>query len=219
MWENFIIRDFDQRQNYTPSMLSLVSFAGMTLNKCAVLRIGTLTGGPLCRENHPLCMFKNPTVVYMITCRLSSCKTGVYNVRLLIILERGCSSMFRKKESTCIMIHQRGMPNGLVFLSFSRYCMMAGVGVTHISYWKQVAQRATITHLIPMCQGQISFKKKKNKQKTKNKKKTKKKQPYKWAMETRGPKSTHPSFFMPVLVTSNFAGDSIKNEWDTIFPL
>ena len=37
---------------------------------------------------------------------------------------------------------------------------------------KQVAQRATIAHLIPMCQGQISF------QKT-----------YKWAMETRGPKS------------------------------
>ena len=38
------------------------------------------------------------TVVYMITCRLSSCKTGVYNVRLLIIIERGCSSMYRKKE-------------------------------------------------------------------------------------------------------------------------
>ena len=27
--------------------------------------------------------------VYMITCRLSSCKTGVYNVHLLIILEPG----------------------------------------------------------------------------------------------------------------------------------
>ena len=37
---------------------------------------------------------------------------------------------------------------------------------------KQVAQRTTIAHLSPMCQGQISF------QKT-----------YKWAMETRGPKS------------------------------
>ena len=40
------------------------------------------------------------------------------------------------------------------------------------SFWKQVAQRATIAHLSPMCQGQISF------QKT-----------YKWAMETRGSKS------------------------------
>ena len=58
-------------------------------NKCAVLRIGTLTGGSL---------LKNPTAVYIITCRLSSCKTSVYNLRLLIILERGCSSMYRKKE-------------------------------------------------------------------------------------------------------------------------
>ena len=81
-----------------PNMLSLESFAGMTLNKCAVFRIGTLTGGPPCRESHPLCRLKNTTVVYMITCRLSSCKTGVYNVCLLIILERGCSSMYRKKE-------------------------------------------------------------------------------------------------------------------------
>ena len=71
-----------------PNMLSLVSFAGMTLNKCAVLQNRTLTGGPLCRESHPLCWLKNPTVVYMITCRLSSCKTGLYNVRLLIILQR-----------------------------------------------------------------------------------------------------------------------------------
>ena len=37
---------------------------------------------------------------------------------------------------------------------------------------KQVAQRATIAHLSPMCQGQISFHK-----------------TYKWAMETGGPKS------------------------------
>ena len=42
--------------------------------------------------------------------------------------------------------------------------------VSHIM--KQVAQRTTIANLSPMCQGQISFKK-----------------TYKWAMETRGPKS------------------------------
>ena len=78
-----------------PNMLSLVSFA----EKCAVLRIGSLTGGPLCRESHPLCRLKNPTVVYMTTCRLSSCKTGVYNVpvHLFIILKRECSSIYRKK--------------------------------------------------------------------------------------------------------------------------
>ena len=41
----------------------LVSFAGMTLDKYIVLRIGTLTGCPLCRESHPLCRLKNPTVI------------------------------------------------------------------------------------------------------------------------------------------------------------
>ena len=44
---------------------------------------------------------------------------------------------------------------------------------------KQVAQRATIAHRSPMCQGQISFQKKK----------------YKWAIETRGPNRTRPSFY------------------------
>ena len=34
-----------------------LSFAGMTLNKCAVLLIGTLTGAPLCS-------LKNATIVY-----------------------------------------------------------------------------------------------------------------------------------------------------------
>ena len=40
------------------NMLSLMSFAGMTLNKCAVLWIGTLTGGPVQGES-PLCSLKN----------------------------------------------------------------------------------------------------------------------------------------------------------------
>ena len=43
--------------------LSLVSFAGMTLDKCIILRIGPLTGCPLCRESHPLCRLKNPMVI------------------------------------------------------------------------------------------------------------------------------------------------------------
>ena len=84
-----------------PNMLSLVSLAGITNNKVAVLRIRTLTGAPLCRESQPLCRLKNPTVVYIITCRLFSCKTGVYTVRLLIILESGCISMYRKKNRNC----------------------------------------------------------------------------------------------------------------------
>ena len=35
--------------------------------QCVVLRIETLTGGPLCRDSHPLCRLKIPTQV------LSSC--------------------------------------------------------------------------------------------------------------------------------------------------
>ena len=35
----------------------------MTLDQCVILWIGTLTGCPLCRESHPLCRLKNPTVI------------------------------------------------------------------------------------------------------------------------------------------------------------
>ena len=42
--------------------LSRVSFAGMKLDKCIILRIGALTGCPLCMESHPLCRLKNPVV-------------------------------------------------------------------------------------------------------------------------------------------------------------
>ena len=35
----------------------------MTLDKCIVFRIGTLTGCPLSRESHPLCRLKNPAVI------------------------------------------------------------------------------------------------------------------------------------------------------------
>ena len=58
---------------------------------------GPLTGGP-CAGSYHLCRLKNPTVVYMITCRLSFCKTGMFNVHLLIIHEKGCSRMDRKKQ-------------------------------------------------------------------------------------------------------------------------
>ena len=48
---------------WCPNTLFLVSIAGMMLDKCIVLRIGTFTGQPLCRESHPLCRLKNPTVI------------------------------------------------------------------------------------------------------------------------------------------------------------
>ena len=39
---------------WCPNMLSLVSLAGMTLSKCAVLWIGTLTVGPVRGESLPV---------------------------------------------------------------------------------------------------------------------------------------------------------------------
>ena len=93
------------RESHPMFSLMNPAIAFILQNRCAqctparypreILRIGKLTGVPLCGENHPLCRLKNLTVVYMITCRLSFCKTCVYNVRLLIILERECSSMYR----------------------------------------------------------------------------------------------------------------------------
>ena len=46
-------------------------------------------------ETSPTGALKNCTEIYMITCRLSSCKTNVNSCApvLLIILERGCSSI------------------------------------------------------------------------------------------------------------------------------
>ena len=43
---------------------SLMSFAGMTLDKCIILQIWMLTGCPLCRESHPLCRLKKPMVMH-----------------------------------------------------------------------------------------------------------------------------------------------------------
>ena len=39
---------------WCPNMLSLVSFAGITLNKCADFWIGTLSGGPVQGESPPV---------------------------------------------------------------------------------------------------------------------------------------------------------------------
>ena len=62
---NAILMKVETRQGkcWCLNMLSIVSFVGMTLDKCIVLRIGTFIGCPLCRESHPLCRLKNPMVI------------------------------------------------------------------------------------------------------------------------------------------------------------
>ena len=86
-------------------MLSLVSFVGMTLDKCIDLQIGTLSGGPLCRESHLLCRLKNPnprlndtvgldcTVGLVCSC-ISSNVNELYNTRCGLMDQRfgGCRS-------------------------------------------------------------------------------------------------------------------------------
>ena len=78
-----------------PNILCVVSFAGMTLNKCALILDRDVNWRPLVQGESPPVQVKEPyTVVDMIT----DMKTGMYNVHLLISLESGCSSMYRKTK-------------------------------------------------------------------------------------------------------------------------
>ena len=52
---------------WCPSMLSLVSFAGMILNKCAVLWVGTLTEGLVQGESPPVLVKKSHIQTYSRT--------------------------------------------------------------------------------------------------------------------------------------------------------
>ena len=54
---------------------SVVSFAGMTLDKCFVLRIGTLTAGmfPCAGKVTPVQVKEPYDNLDMVTCRFSSC--------------------------------------------------------------------------------------------------------------------------------------------------
>ena len=52
---------------WCPNMLSLVLFAGMTLNKCAVLWKGTLTGDPVQGESPPVLVKESRIQTYSRT--------------------------------------------------------------------------------------------------------------------------------------------------------
>ena len=58
-------------------MLSLMSFAGMTLNKRAVLWIGTLTGGPVQGESPPVLVKESHIQTYSRTSVLDRTYLGV----------------------------------------------------------------------------------------------------------------------------------------------
>ena len=52
---------------WCPKTPSLVSFAGITLNKCAVLWIGALTGGPVQGESPPVLVKESHIQTYSRT--------------------------------------------------------------------------------------------------------------------------------------------------------
>ena len=82
-----------------PNTLSLVSFAGMTLDLSIDLRMGTLTGCPLCRESHPLCRLKNPVGFIL--------QPTVYNVHLPIMLESKSQAIYiERKHTLCSWTHR-----------------------------------------------------------------------------------------------------------------
>ena len=77
-----LIPEAGEETFWCPNMLSLVSFAGMTLNKCAVLWIWTLTGGPvqgesppvLVKESHIQTYSRTSLWSYLLRCRLQKSK-------------------------------------------------------------------------------------------------------------------------------------------------
>ena len=97
--------------------LSLVSFAGMTLNKCAVLWFGTLTGCPL-RRKSPAVQVKEPySNLDMVTCRLSSCNPECTKyipannaLRDNIYIDRGWSSRFQDISAPSKLCPQQTQP-------------------------------------------------------------------------------------------------------------
>ena len=62
---------------WCPNMISLVSFAWMTLNKCAVLWIGSLTGGPMQGESPPVLVKESHIQTYSRTSICSRTYLGV----------------------------------------------------------------------------------------------------------------------------------------------
>ena len=52
---------------WCPNMVSYVTFAGMTLNKCAVLWIETLNGGPVQGESPPVLVKESHIQTYSRT--------------------------------------------------------------------------------------------------------------------------------------------------------
>ena len=72
-----LIPEVGEETYWCLNMLSLVAFAGMTLNKCAVVWIGTLTGGPVQGESPPVLVKESHIQTYSRTSVCGRTSLGV----------------------------------------------------------------------------------------------------------------------------------------------
>ena len=77
------------------NMLFLVSFARMTLNKCAVLWIGTLTGGPVQGESPPVLVKESHIQTYS--------RTSVYGRTYLGVVYRKDRIYLKKRKKNTFL--------------------------------------------------------------------------------------------------------------------
>ena len=95
-------------------MLSLVLFAGMTLSKCAVLSIGTLTGGPVQGESPPVLVKESHIQTYS--------RTSVCGHTYLGVVYRKDRIYLKKKKKTSLPT----LPNFFGVLTLNTHIFLFG---------------------------------------------------------------------------------------------
>ena len=125
--------------------LSLVSFAGMTLNKCTVHRIGTLTGCPLCRESHPLCRLKSHTVIKIWL--LVGFHPATRSVQSTPYAREGVRQYIAKERKTTAMLTRLSKSTGLsASLLFARKCLSFSFSIYCLALAFEHYQQVYIVH-------------------------------------------------------------------------
>ena len=111
---------------WCPNMLSLVSFAGMTLNKCAVLWIGTLTGGTVQGESLPVLVKESHKQTYS---RTSVCG----RTYLGVVYRKDRIYYIYKKKSLPTL------PNFFGVLTLNTHIFLSGP-TKHAKYFEKMAE-------------------------------------------------------------------------------
>ena len=110
---------------WCPNMLFLVSFAGMTLNKCAVFWIGTLTGGLVQGESLPVLVKESRIQTYS--------RTSVCGRTYLGVVYRKDSIYLKKKKSL------PSLPNFFGVVTLNTHIFLFGP-TKHAKYFEKMAE-------------------------------------------------------------------------------